>query len=157
MVFNEDGTFFGYHDDAIPDQTLPKGPMSDAGYERHLRYLDVLVGRVLQTLREKGQLDESLIIMTADHGFHDGQQQRNVPLIVKLPGQQDRKNIASSLRNDQLGPIIDAAMRGETDPSLFVELIHTVAKQPTQNESIGAELKPKLKPKPLVAAATASQ
>jgi arylsulfatase A-like enzyme len=68
-----------------------------AGYDAEIRYADRHVGRVLDHLREQGRYDESLIVLTADHGeefgehglyrehwsTHDGTQR--VPLIVKPP------------------------------------------------------------------------
>ena len=71
-----------------------------------LVYVDALVGELVRTLKERGAFDESLIVMTADHGiaFHAGEAIRGIqgqpvsdqtigelawiPLIVKTPGQK---------------------------------------------------------------------
>ena len=74
-----------------------------AGRTRHLlqaRHLDAMLGTVLSRLRELDTYDESLIVLTADHGaaFEPGEPIRGVstanadsvlwvPLLVKPPGQ----------------------------------------------------------------------
>ncbi len=78
---------------------------ADLGRQRHLlqaRNADVMVGLLLARLRELGTYDDSLIIVTADHGaaFETGEPLRGVstanadsvlwvPLLVKAPGQDD--------------------------------------------------------------------
>jgi arylsulfatase A-like enzyme len=72
-----------------------------AGYDAEIHYADRHVGRVLDALRERGLYDETLIVVTADHGeefgehglyrehwsTHEGTQ--NVPLLVKPPASAD--------------------------------------------------------------------
>lgn len=87
------------------DQWINEQPWLMAhGLQRHLlqvKYVDVLLGRLLDTLQEAGVYDDSLIIVTADHGasFKMGAKRRSttrenmpeiagVPLLVKLPGQR---------------------------------------------------------------------
>lgn len=71
------------------------------GYQRHILqtiYVDSMVGEIIGTLKSKGLYDESLIILTADHGvsFWASQSRRgvlenpesdifNIPLFVKYP------------------------------------------------------------------------
>jgi len=69
-----------------------------AAYDAEINYADRHVGRLLEYLRETGQYDESLIVLTGDHGeefgehglyrehwsTHDGTQR--VPMVVKPPG-----------------------------------------------------------------------
>ncbi len=78
---------------------------ADTGRQRHLlqaRNADVMVGLLLARLRELGTYDQSLIVVTADHGaaFEVGEPLRGVsaanadsvlwvPLLVKAPGQGD--------------------------------------------------------------------
>jgi hypothetical protein len=74
------------------------------GRQRHwlqTAYTDRLLGEVLGTLKDRGLLDQSIVIVTADHGvsFANGTQARVfghgnapwvmwVPLFIKAPGQQ---------------------------------------------------------------------
>ena len=78
---------------------------ADVVHQRHLLqvgFVDSLIGRLLGRLRELGIYDESMIIITSDHGasFRAGADFRNigddnysdillVPLFVKLPGQTE--------------------------------------------------------------------
>jgi hypothetical protein len=77
----------------------------DQGFQRHVlqvRYVDRLVGRLLDALRARGLFDDAVIVITSDHGasFVTGQPRRPanpanvgaiapVPFFVKLPGQRD--------------------------------------------------------------------
>ncbi|HEX5613577.1 MAG TPA: sulfatase-like hydrolase/transferase [Acidimicrobiia bacterium] len=72
-------------------------------YQRHLiqaQYVDARIGELLDTLEEAGTLDESIIVVTADHGvsFVEGEPRRRivpgsvggvgyVPLFIKGPDQ----------------------------------------------------------------------
>lgn len=73
----------------------------DAMYDFELGYLDAQVGRVLQHLRDTSEYENTLIIVTADHGqgLSDGVRDHGwllhrllydwslrVPMLVKLPG-----------------------------------------------------------------------
>lgn len=76
-----------------------------SGRERHLlqaRHADLMLGVILNRLRDLGTYDESLVVVTADHGagFEDGEPIRGVseanadsvlwvPLLVKPPGQNE--------------------------------------------------------------------
>lgn len=80
-------------------------------YQRHLlqlAYVDTLLGRVFDRLDATGLFDESLVVVTADHGvsFRQGEPARHlsdanavdilsVPLFIKRPGQQ-----VSEVRDD---------------------------------------------------------
>lgn len=66
-------------------------------YNRAVKSLDEGVGRVIESLRETGQLDNTLIVFTSDQGYAWGQHGFNwkyapydanllAPLIVRLPG-----------------------------------------------------------------------
>jgi arylsulfatase A-like enzyme len=79
----------------------PDGRLADeykAAYDGEIRYLDGEIARLLAELEKSGVYDESVIVLTADHGeeFHEhggwwhGQtlfeEQIAVPLIVRAPG-----------------------------------------------------------------------
>ncbi len=68
-------------------------------YERGIRYLDDRMGALFQNLRERGQYDDTLIVVIADHGEEFREHGRlihsqpyvesvAIPLMIKLPGQQ---------------------------------------------------------------------
>jgi iduronate 2-sulfatase len=68
-----------------------------AGYYAAVAYMDAQLGKVLNTLKEEGLEDNTIVIFTSDHGFHLGEHQFwmkvslheesvRVPLIIKVPG-----------------------------------------------------------------------
>ncbi|MEM7560243.1 MAG: sulfatase [Planctomycetota bacterium] len=67
------------------------------GYYACVSYIDAQVGRVLQTLKELGLDDNTIVVLWGDHGFSLGEQTRwckgtnfeldtHVPLIIRTPG-----------------------------------------------------------------------
>jgi arylsulfatase A-like enzyme len=69
-----------------------------AAYDGALVYLDAEIGKLIEELRKRGQLDKTIIVITADHGeafadhglFMHGHSlyndQIHVPLIMRFPG-----------------------------------------------------------------------
>ncbi len=67
------------------------------GYDRSLAYLDDALGRLFDELASRGTLDETIVVVTADHGEHLGEHGflrhgttlylpvLHVPLIVRFP------------------------------------------------------------------------
>lgn len=100
----------GYDDAPLPQ--WPKQPVvidsMDAarrmfdGYDAGVRYADEHIGRLMNTLADLGVLDDTAVVITADHGENLGelniycdhqtadQVTSRVPLIVKWPGVTDR-------------------------------------------------------------------
>jgi len=67
------------------------------GYLACVSHMDEQLGRVLDTLEERGFANDTMIVFVADHGYHTGEQQQwdkmmlldpaqRVPLIVQGPG-----------------------------------------------------------------------
>lgn len=91
--------------DEIEDQWSENDLLVQQAYQRHLMqtlFVDNLIGELLDRMIEQGIYDESLLVVTSDHGatFQSGSVRRNntgefnkyevemVPLFIKLPGQQ---------------------------------------------------------------------
>lgn len=83
-----------YPDSFAVNQALQKALLQ-------IRYVDVLLGKLLDSLDSRGLLDDALLIVTSDHGssFLPGQSRRSIndttmsniasiPLFVKFPGQK---------------------------------------------------------------------
>jgi arylsulfatase A-like enzyme len=82
-------------------------------YDGEIRWTDEHLGRLLALLRERGAWDDSLVIVTADHGeefFEHGskghkhnvyQESVHVPLVVKYPGAGPRG------RDERLASLVD--------------------------------------------------
>jgi len=82
-------------------------------YYGKISLLDTLVGRLLDALRRRGTLDDTLVIFTADHGdlmgAHGGfgkvrfwEESARVPLLVRWPGR-----VKAGLRTDALAELND--------------------------------------------------
>jgi len=92
-------------------------------YYRNIEYVDAEIGRVLQALEDSGHLDDTLIVMTADHGEGMGHHQMvrkssfyneavRVPLLFSWPGhvtqnKTDTIHLASGL--DMMPTLCDYA------------------------------------------------
>jgi arylsulfatase A-like enzyme len=91
-----DGT--GYSRAANQHPDLSEADALRALYDGEITYWDEHFGRLMDALRERGVYDDTLIIVTSDHGEEFGEhggfwhgttlydEQLRVPLIVKLPG-----------------------------------------------------------------------
>ncbi|MEM7163958.1 MAG: sulfatase-like hydrolase/transferase [Planctomycetota bacterium] len=68
----------------------------ERGYQDNLRFLDRWLGEIVAQIRAAGQWDRCTLVFTADHGTFRGEdrRQREIPLIVKLPGQQKARKVA---------------------------------------------------------------
>jgi len=85
-------------------------------YSYEIEYMDEHVGRLIAGLKERGLYDDTLIVFTSDHGeeFHEHggwwhglslyDEQINIPLIMKLPG-----NAAKGLYINDLARHVDIA------------------------------------------------
>jgi arylsulfatase A-like enzyme len=79
------------------------------GYDVGIRYADEHVGRLLNGLAHAGVLDDTIIVVTTDHGENQGelnvwgdhhtadQMTCRVPLIVRWPGLTDRPRVDQAL------------------------------------------------------------
>lgn len=96
--------------------TLPALRRVMAHYYAGIEHIDDQVGRMLQTLKDNGQYDNTLIVFTSDHGeflgYHHMLLKGNypyealakVPLLVKFPG-----NERAGETSDALSSLIDLA------------------------------------------------
>jgi len=84
-----------------------------------ISYIDALVERILAALRSRGLFDNTLVVLTSDHGFHDGEHgywgKHNlwdtslaVPLLIRSPGgEQIGDNQKAGLRIPALTEHVD--------------------------------------------------
>lgn len=84
-------------------------------YDGEIRYMDDLLGTFLSRLEKRGLYDDSLVVVTADHGEHFGErglayhqfslyeQLLDVPLLVKWPDSVDAST------SDELASLVDVA------------------------------------------------
>ncbi len=93
-------------------------PWIRALYDAEVRYMDAEVGRFLDTLREMGLYDDSLIIVTSDHGeefwdhdrFEHGHTMYNellrIPLMAKLPQSHTSTTVDSYVGTQAILPTV---------------------------------------------------
>ncbi|MDN5200267.1 sulfatase [Fulvivirgaceae bacterium BMA10] len=79
--------------------TLEQEKKAIAAYYASVAYLDSQVGKVLNTLKQEGLEENTIVIFTSDHGFHLGEhdfwmkvsvheESARVPMIIKVPGKE---------------------------------------------------------------------
>lgn len=115
-------------------------------YLDNLRQLDSVLGRMVADLKAAGRYDHALIILTGDHTWRvdpdrpwasstniiaqaraanlpffvtrDVQPIQHVSLVVKLPGQQERRDVWDTVASAELYPIIEAVVRKQPVPNI---------------------------------------
>jgi arylsulfatase A-like enzyme len=103
----------------IPSLTSDDIEYIKAAYDSEIRFTDEHIGRLFDKLRELSLYEDTMIVFTADHGEeflektnrigHSTQvfqETIHVPLIIKLPGQNHRKNFESCTGLINLMPTI---------------------------------------------------
>ncbi len=150
------------HEGAFAEARLPRGPSFDEGdvsdkpdwvrdnphlggeriapmqdlYRDRLRSMlavDALVGRLVDALEARGELDNTYIFFSSDNGWHAGEHRLTpgkwtayeedvrVPLIVRGPGVPKGRTLPQLVLNNDLAPtFVDLAGAGEATPS-FVD------------------------------------
>jgi len=112
-----------------PDEYSDNQDLIFTAKQAHLlqvQYTDRLLGDVLRELKAEGMYDESLIVVTADHGvsFEAGSNRRllldenapeilNVPLFVKTPGQSRGSIDDAHVSTVDIAPTIASALGTE--------------------------------------------
>jgi arylsulfatase A-like enzyme/MFS family permease len=105
---------------ASQTKEVVEGPQIEADYRGRVESLlsvDDLVARLVRTLRETGQLDDTYILFTSDNGFMLGQhgltgkdfpyeESAGVPLIVRGPGLPGGATRSDLVANIDLAPTI---------------------------------------------------
>jgi membrane-anchored protein YejM (alkaline phosphatase superfamily) len=99
-------------------------------YKNSVGYCDVLVGRVLDRLKDKNLLDETIVIITSDHGEefddngmgywgHNGNYsgaQTHVPMIVYWPGKEPEEYTHLTSHHDVALTLMQNVFNCVTDP-----------------------------------------
>jgi len=96
-------------------------------YDEYILNLDTEFGKLLDGMEKSGMLDNSYLIVTADHGdlFERGEQGHvspllfeaitKIPLIISTPGQRERYDIHTLTSNIDLSPTI-LKIAGQSTP-----------------------------------------
>jgi arylsulfatase A-like enzyme len=145
------------HEEALADISLPRGPSFDEAdvsdkpgwisdnpslnpeqiaraeelYRKRLESMlavDEMIGRLVDALRESGELENTYLVFTSDNGFHLGQHRLTsgkwtayeedirVPLIVRGPGVPEGRTLAHLVLNNDLAPTFADLGGAQTPP-----------------------------------------
>ncbi len=121
--FDQDQPFFAwlhYWDPHHPH--IAPAPYSEIyafdAYQAEIAYVDEQLGHLLEVLKQAGQLDNTLVVVTADHGESMGehneethaflayQSSLHVPLIMRIPAQQGNVRIMDTVSNIDIAATI---------------------------------------------------
>src|SRR5262245_3829558 len=109
--------FFHIYEPHSP-YTPPQRFNALAPYDGEIAYADEIVGGLLDSLKRRGLYDNALVVLTSDHGEglgDHGEQEHGlfvyretirVPLIVKLPGNHERRHVSTPVQHIDLLPTI---------------------------------------------------
>ncbi|MFE6867229.1 sulfatase-like hydrolase/transferase [Kitasatospora sp. NPDC057692] len=118
----------------LPDTPEIRGDL--AHYYRHIAGMDAFLGRLLAELAEDGELDNTVVIHTSDHGGVNPRSKRwcydeglHVPLIVAAPERHAHRFPAPGTR-------VDAAVSTLRIPPTLVELAGGAVPAHHQGESL---------------------
>jgi arylsulfatase len=108
-------------------------------YDGAIRQLDAELERLVGALRERGELDDTLLVITSDHGEGFGEPSRlrpgirvaehgvaihevlfHVPLVVRQPGQTDAARFDEPVSLTSFPDVVAGARDGKTTPGEFV-------------------------------------
>ena len=107
-------------------------------YDGAIAQIDAQLRRLVETLEERGVLDDTLVVITSDHGEGFGEPSEirdarvaehgvaiddvvtHVPLLVKYPGQTEGKTITEPATLTRFPDAARAATEGEAEPGSFV-------------------------------------
>lgn len=173
-----------YRDDEIDAPRVPDAPSGEDAHSRRLRgvididrtpvdtarvraarrayygaisYVDEQIGKLLRTLEQTGQADDTIIVFTSDHGDMLGERNlwykmtffepaSRVPLLVHAPGRFAARRVAQAVSHvDLLPTLVDLAGGADEAPfgvdgrSLLPHLLNA-AGQPGHDEAAGEYL-----------------
>ncbi|WP_254840521.1 sulfatase [Natronomonas marina] len=107
-------------------------------YDGAIRQADALVERLVATLRRRGELEETLLVITSDHGEGFGEPSRvrpgirvaghntalhevilHVPLVVRFPGEGDGERVSGLASVAEFPAAVADAREGAAGPDSF--------------------------------------
>jgi len=162
--------------DAVADvrEAIPDGPLSrtflsgrpwgqlaalEPLYDGCIRQADAAVGRLVESLKAAGELENTLLVVTSDHGEGFGERSAltpavrlvdhswgiaealtHVPLVVKAPGQVAEKRVTAPATLTRFPAAVQAALAGDDVDAAFVPEEAPVRCSTVRIEAPGDEL-----------------
>jgi len=117
-VFDVIGSQRPYFNRFYPATAQPAVDMLRGRYDEHILEIDHAFGGFLESTRERGLFDTSIIMVTADHGemFEKGYQGHNgpllyhplvhIPFIVRLPDGRAGRRVTASAEQVDIAPTV---------------------------------------------------
>jgi arylsulfatase A-like enzyme len=145
-----------FQDDYVPE-AKPPSPFSEGyadeflnqkrmEYDENLAYADAEFGRLYDSMVKNGILDNTIVVITADHGemFERGilahvtptlyEPVLHIPLLISVPGQTQRKDVYSYTSCVDLLPTL-VKFTGQSIPEWVEgEVLPSIMDEPIQNE-----------------------
>lgn len=127
VVADDDGYRYIMGDVSLRDRELD---LVECWYDGEIRYLDYLLGQFFDFLKERGLFDETLIVVTSDHGEHFGENGLvyhqfslsdtllNVPLLIKWPRQQEAEVSNELVSLVDMAPTVLEEAGGRSQPDM---------------------------------------
>ncbi len=123
-IFWPDGSSYEttFERDWVSTETAWESRVKEQRHILQVQYLDRLLGKMIDTLVERGLFDQSLVVVAADHGasfdanthrrsavgdYSNGTDLMRVPLFVHLPGQTDGVIDDNNVENVDFLPILN--------------------------------------------------
>jgi arylsulfatase A-like enzyme len=142
VAFNEEGS---------PEPTLDDIGKLLALYDGEIEYWDIQFGRLMEAIEGTGLMDDTIVVVTADHGEafwehgmfeHRGVFQENihVPMIFRVPGVEPRR-IGTRVQMMDIGPTVLELAGAQAGPN-WVARSHAEAlrsKKPVQEGVVASE------------------
>jgi arylsulfatase len=107
-------------------------------YDGTIRQADSLVKRLVRTLESRDAFEDTLLVVTSDHGEGSGEPSQvrpgvrvaghntslhevilHVPLVVKFPGQQEGETVTDLAALSQFPSVVEGAIEGDATPADF--------------------------------------
>lgn len=104
-------------------------------YDGEIRFTDLHIGRLIETLKAKGLYDKTVFVITGDHGegfgehgidlhgYHLYAPQTRVPLIIRVPGLPPRRAKTPAGHVDILPTLANLAGQPATDEMMGISLV----------------------------------
>jgi arylsulfatase A-like enzyme len=118
-------------DDAqVRDADAPTLARQERVYEAYVRFADAELARFVRRLKAEGLWEESLVVVTADHGEsflpasrQHGNERLNedithVPLVIRAPGQRGDRRVDRPVAHEDIVPTILARVYGRSPTGL---------------------------------------
>ncbi|MCK5438745.1 MAG: sulfatase-like hydrolase/transferase, partial [Gemmatimonadetes bacterium] len=145
------GPIVAFNEEGSPEPTADDVEKLLALYDGEIEYWDTQFGRLVEYFETSGLIDETIVVVTADHGEafwehelfeHRGVFQENisVPMIFRVPGVEPRR-IDSWVQMTDIGPTVVDLVGVERGPN-WVGLSHAEAirsNEPVQEQAVSSE------------------